>query len=1064
MRHLPRILPLAVACVATLAANCQPEPEKPPVPAITEITPNKGDLLGGTVVTIRGTGLKGVTDVKFDAGSWTAIVDGDGTSFTVTTPPAAAIGPVTVTLTNPGGTASLPNGFRYANVVNITALEPSTITANQPAVVTIRGSGFVPPVSVKLGTAAMMIAPIVGGAGTANAFPVSVPALPLGSYSVTVTNGDNEEGVSAAPLVVSEGISITEIDPNGGFSDESTPVRIVGRGFTGVTSVLVGNAACSNLQVTDTILTCLVPPGIAGPTDVIVRRSVGNENRLTAGFTYYSSTDATVHVLFATPPKAPTTGGRTVDIAATGLTLGTPQATIGGTAASMVEVVDGGKRVRVTVPPFTIVGTAVSQRVPIAVTVSGATDTKQNSFTYYIMPELGSVMPAKGATVGGDLVTVFGAGFTETGLAVAFDGVPATEVTRVTGTSLTCRIPPRPAGFADVIITTEFDQSTEYLSAFEYVEAVRITVLDPPTASIAGGTLVYATGSGYSLAPGRMRVTLGDENQVITQVTILSSSRFKMVLPPRMAPGAVRVRIEDTNPGDPELATGELNIAYVDNTIPIGGIGGGAINRNLSVTVLNRATGERISGAEVFLGNAWGDPNSMHHSTDSKGMTVIAADDLNGPLTVTAARENFENQTRVLVDASDITFALTPYTSTAPGTPQLGQLSGVIADWSRAGVPPGGAANQYKRLAVVYVSEPDQGIGPIYPGDFNIISEQPCDITRDNMTTSLPQSFTVDAEVGRRVALVAVVFFYDSKDGVCSPGSPQMPDMTGEGLAAATAGAMGILTGIDVQPGTNPGHNITINKTITTGMQVNLVGAPSAGGVGSTARTVDALLDLGDSGIFTFFNVIQDSATIPFNGSQPAQGLIFYDAANFMNQVATGVPAPGAEINYILHGVSGIPILAQGTNQMVGYTQPQTEVYKRNVNTNTVNLSNWFGFPDMQPNGGQTVVNRRLTWGGNPGQAVSFYTIDIGEQVDPMNIEPRWTAILPDTVDEFVIPDLAGAPNVTDLRSGSNLWQFGAYRIFDEDTFEYNNHANDRLGEAHWERRVLSSAAAFIMP
>ncbi|WP_330478235.1 IPT/TIG domain-containing protein [Streptomyces platensis] len=91
-------------------------------PTLTSVVPNQGPIAGGTVVTITGTNLTGA-NVTFGGIPATGVsVNATGTQITATTPPGAAAGPVTVTVTTPGGSASLVNGFTYLLPVHATTL------------------------------------------------------------------------------------------------------------------------------------------------------------------------------------------------------------------------------------------------------------------------------------------------------------------------------------------------------------------------------------------------------------------------------------------------------------------------------------------------------------------------------------------------------------------------------------------------------------------------------------------------------------------------------------------------------------------------------------------------------------------------------------------------------------------------------------------------------------------------------------------------------------------------------------------------------------------------------
>ena len=75
----------------------------PANPTVTTVSPSAGPLAGGTSVTVNGTNLTGATAVNFGATAGTGVVvDGGGTSLTVTSP-AEAAGTVDVTVVTPAG-------------------------------------------------------------------------------------------------------------------------------------------------------------------------------------------------------------------------------------------------------------------------------------------------------------------------------------------------------------------------------------------------------------------------------------------------------------------------------------------------------------------------------------------------------------------------------------------------------------------------------------------------------------------------------------------------------------------------------------------------------------------------------------------------------------------------------------------------------------------------------------------------------------------------------------------------------------------------------------------------
>jgi hypothetical protein len=97
-----------------------------PVPSISSVSPNSGSVGGGTVVTIRGTGLSGATGVSFGGTpAESFVVNPDGSITAVA--PAGAAGVVDITVTTPGGTSAIGPADRFTFVL------PGPPTTGRPA-------------------------------------------------------------------------------------------------------------------------------------------------------------------------------------------------------------------------------------------------------------------------------------------------------------------------------------------------------------------------------------------------------------------------------------------------------------------------------------------------------------------------------------------------------------------------------------------------------------------------------------------------------------------------------------------------------------------------------------------------------------------------------------------------------------------------------------------------------------------------------------------------------------------------------------------------------------------
>ena len=116
-----------------------------PVPTVTSINPNAGPLVGGTTVTITGTGfVSGSTTNLFGANAATGVTVVSGTSITAVSP-AAGAGNIDVTVATPGGTSttSSVNQFIYDAVPTVTSISPTAqATATAGTAVTITGTGL----------------------------------------------------------------------------------------------------------------------------------------------------------------------------------------------------------------------------------------------------------------------------------------------------------------------------------------------------------------------------------------------------------------------------------------------------------------------------------------------------------------------------------------------------------------------------------------------------------------------------------------------------------------------------------------------------------------------------------------------------------------------------------------------------------------------------------------------------------------------------------------------------------------------------------------------------------
>jgi hypothetical protein len=260
-----------------------------PPPAISSLSPTSGPEPGGTVVTITGTDLLGVTAVAFGSTPATTFTINSATQISASAP--AGTGGVQVTVTSSGGVS---NGatYTYLPTPTVTGVNPSSGDTGGGNIVTITGTNFTGASAVSFGPTAATtfllnsatgITAIVP-AGTAGAVTVSVTtpngtgSLPNG-YSYFISRmplvampweSDESYGLASAPLAAP---ALTSIAPNEGPQAGGNSVTIAGSGFTGVNTVRFGAVpATSFTVVSDSQITAVVPPG-SGTVQVMVLNS-----------------------------------------------------------------------------------------------------------------------------------------------------------------------------------------------------------------------------------------------------------------------------------------------------------------------------------------------------------------------------------------------------------------------------------------------------------------------------------------------------------------------------------------------------------------------------------------------------------------------------------------------------------------------------------------------------------------------------------------------------------------------------------------------------------------------
>jgi uncharacterized delta-60 repeat protein len=169
-------------------------------PTVASIDPTSGSTLGGTSVTITGTGLTGATAVSFGGTAATTFSVTNATTLTATLP-AHAAGVVNVGVTTPGGIGTGTGIFTYVTPPPTVTLSTTELPATAPTM-TIRGTSF----SSTPGNNSVAFTPAGTGtvtAATATSLTVgNLSGLTLGALNAVVTTKGLSSGAAVQVATV----------------------------------------------------------------------------------------------------------------------------------------------------------------------------------------------------------------------------------------------------------------------------------------------------------------------------------------------------------------------------------------------------------------------------------------------------------------------------------------------------------------------------------------------------------------------------------------------------------------------------------------------------------------------------------------------------------------------------------------------------------------------------------------------------------------------------------------------------------------------------------------------
>ncbi len=511
--------------------------------SITSVTPNVGATPGGTAISIKGVGFG---PLEWGDGSLIVTVGGNRATNVVRVSPTEikAVTPIGVL-----GQADIVVSFandqytHYSNNVLtgtklytyvagsvapiINSITPNKGTIDGGNTVTIKGQFLKDANNVNgVFTFDGLTATLVSLDPTGTTAVVTTPAHALGAVDVkAITSAGSATTIKG--FTYSPPPTLTSIAATGGVTQGGTKVTITGTNFgtTGAPVVKIGGklALCTKL-VSSTTITAVTRDGAAGAADVAVTATTGAGTATLTGAYTYATPVSTPAIDSITPNSGPTTGNTAIEIHSSDVfPADVPNVMIGQLCALSATRVDD-HTIRAVVPA----GAVGAKNVSLTFNTSYSISTLGYTYVPAPAPEITSLTPSTGFITGGDSILLTGRGFGLTGTpTVTFGGVAATNVIRLSETTVYATNPAGTVGAKDVVLTPYQGTPITKAGGFTY-KGPSVLKITPANGTVDGGTAVTIEGDGFGLT-GTPTVTFG--GKTATSIVRLSSTQITAVTP-----------------------------------------------------------------------------------------------------------------------------------------------------------------------------------------------------------------------------------------------------------------------------------------------------------------------------------------------------------------------------------------------------------------------------------------------------------------------------------------------------------------------------------------------------
>ena len=504
------------------------------VPTLGALSSRSASTRGGTTVTLTGTGLQRTSSVHFGTTAASGLTRISATQVRVTVP-AHTAGTVDVRVTTPGGTSSVTGAGRFSYTAPPVGKAPTVTSLSVPAgpvrggtVIVVGGTDFTGTTHATFGgtTAGFTVL-------SSTQLRVTAPARPAGLVNVQVRTAAGLSPASAANAYSYEAIpTLTGASPASGPTTGGTLVTLTGTGLGRATAVQFGTTTTTQVvRVSATTLRVTSPAGATGTVDVRVV-TPGGSSPVSTGVRHTYQAAPAVTSLSTT--AGPLQGGTTVILTGARFS-GASRVVFGATTASFTVV--SATTIRAVAPAHVAGAVAVSVTTPYGTSPTSTSAT----YAYDPVPSITALSPQTGPRAGGTVVTLTGTGLTRAS-AVRFGAATATNLVRVSPTTLRVTTPAHATGPVDVAVTTPGGTSAATSATrYAYGHAPVVSGLSVTAGPLGGGTVVTITGTDLAEAT---QVRLGS---VPASGLVRVSDTTLQATAPAQAEGTVVVLVSNAN-------------------------------------------------------------------------------------------------------------------------------------------------------------------------------------------------------------------------------------------------------------------------------------------------------------------------------------------------------------------------------------------------------------------------------------------------------------------------------------------------------------------------------------